>query len=89
MLNEKYCVELVNDFETFNKITGAAENLADRGWREDVWCDDSYKEEIEELYIKYLPDESNNFIPIKVDDYLEVENKLESFFKNEILELMR
>lgn len=89
MLSEAYNKDILKDFESLSKVVGAAQNLSDRGWKDEVWCDDSYKETIEELYIKYLPDEAENFIPIKVDDYLEVEEKLMNFFREEIFELMK
>ena len=86
MLSKEYCKELLNDFQELNEIVGAAKDLSDRGWDADIWCNDTYKEVIEDLYIKYFPGDS--FAPVEVDDYLQIENKLIEFLKTEILEIM-
>ena len=83
-----YEKDLVKDFKIFNQVVGGAMELADRGWREDVWCSDQYKETLEDLYKKYLPIKSENFIPLKVDDYLDIENEIADFLEEELLELM-
>lgn len=89
--SDKYRKELVEDFETLSKTVGAAIDLSDRGWKSEVWCDDTYQEVIDDMYHKYvpfLPKEYQDFVPIKVDDYLEIEEQLMKFLKEAILEIM-
>lgn len=85
----EYNKKIVKDFEKFNQVVGGAMELADRGWKSEVWCNQKYKETIEELYLEYLPEEYEVFIPIKTDDYLEIEDKIANYLETEILELMR
>ena len=79
--------ELIKDCLNFYKVIGGAEELADRGWREDVWMHDGYTQTIDEVYAKYLPEESNDFVPITVDDYLSVEYRLCTFFEEALNKL--
>ena len=79
--------ELIEDCLNFFMTVGGAMELADRGWREDVWMHDNYKETIEEMEEKYLPDLFENFIPNKVDDYLDLEDKIADFFKESLMNL--
>lgn len=84
----QYEKDLIKDFKIFNQVVGGAIELADRGWKEEVWFSDKYQDTLEDLYRKYLPIESEHFIPLKVDDYLEIEDKIANFLEEELLELI-
>ena len=78
--------ELYNDFVEFTKAVGAAEELSDRGWKEEVWCSDSYQDTIDIIFKKYLPEDAEAFVPITPDDYLYTERLVRERFELIILE---
>ncbi len=86
-MNEYY-KELLEDFKKFHQTVGGAIELADRDWDSEVWCNDKYKETIVELYQKYPIANNESFIPIKIDDYLEIEDKVADYLEEKILEVL-
>ncbi len=79
---------LLKDCFKFQQMIGGADTLEEKGFKLSEIMDTSYMEELQNLLIEWLPEESENLSIMKIDDCLEAEKLLSNFFKNEILEIM-
>lgn len=79
---------LLEDCFKFQQMIGGADTLEEKGFKLSEIMDTSYMEELQNLLIEWLPEESENLSIIKIDDCLKAEKLLSNFFKDEILEIM-
>ena len=79
---------LLEDAFAFKELVGGADRLSEVGWRPEEIMTTDYMEEIQDLLIEWLPEESENLSIMKIDDCLKAEKLLSNFFKDEILEIM-
>lgn len=80
--------KLLEDAFAFKELVGGADRLSDAGWRSQEIMDTNYMKQIEDLLMEWLPEQGENLCIIKIEDCLEAENMLHTFFKEEILEIM-
>lgn len=79
---------LLEDCFKLQQMIGGADTLEEKGFKLSEIMDTSYMEELQNLLIEWLPEESENLSIMKIDDCLKAEKLLSDFFKDEILEIM-
>ena len=81
-----YKEKIIDDAFNFMRMIGGADRLSEAGWKTSSIMTSEYMEEMTELVNEYI---NENVCILKTEECLEYERELYSFFKNELLELMR